>query len=114
MVEHQIAVPLMFFGAVLMPYSLYGYPPLQRRVGTLRLTRWGLAAAVAACLIIPAVANIAGSSYVGAMVRRAWGKGGPCARRRAWALPHLYPAMPCRSIGHMVSRTEEHNACNGS
>lgn len=31
--EEQIAPPLMFFGAVLMPYSLYGYPWLQRKVG---------------------------------------------------------------------------------
>ncbi len=30
--EEQIAPPLMFFGAVLMPYSLYGYPWLQRKV----------------------------------------------------------------------------------
>ncbi|GLC73711.1 hypothetical protein PLESTF_001411000 [Pleodorina starrii] len=66
--EDQIAPPLMFFGAVLMPYSLYGYPPLQRVVGTLRLTRAGLAASVVTCLMIPAVADIRTASRVAAQV----------------------------------------------
>ncbi|EFJ50590.1 hypothetical protein VOLCADRAFT_103803 [Volvox carteri f. nagariensis] len=66
--EEQIAPPLMFFGAVLMPYSLYGYPPLQRHVGTLRLTRVGLLASVVACLMIPLVADLWTASVAFAQV----------------------------------------------
>ncbi|KXZ56025.1 hypothetical protein GPECTOR_2g1577 [Gonium pectorale] len=66
--EEQIAPPLMFFGAVLMPYSLYGYPPLQRAIGTLRLTRVGLLVTVAACLMVPLVASVRSASSVGAML----------------------------------------------
>ncbi|GLI58932.1 hypothetical protein VaNZ11_000718 [Volvox africanus] len=66
--EEQIAPPLMFFGAVLMPYSLYVYPPLQRRVGTLRLTRMGLAASVMTCILIPLVADLWTASAIFAQV----------------------------------------------
>ncbi|GIL70232.1 hypothetical protein Vretifemale_1079 [Volvox reticuliferus] len=66
--EEQIAPPLMFFGAVLMPYSLYVYPPLQRHVGTLRLTRLGLMASVVTCILIPLVANLWNASAIFAQV----------------------------------------------
>ncbi|KAG2445989.1 hypothetical protein HXX76_000592 [Chlamydomonas incerta] len=66
--EEQIAPPLMFFGAVLMPYSLYGYPWLQRKVGTLRLTRVGLLFSAATCLLLPLVADVRVASKAGALV----------------------------------------------
>ncbi|KAG2501487.1 hypothetical protein HYH03_001264 [Edaphochlamys debaryana] len=68
MMEEQIAPPLMFFGLVLMPYGLYGYPWLQRRLGTLRLARWGLLTAAAVCLLIPAVASLRAASAAAASV----------------------------------------------
>ncbi|GBF96387.1 MFS general substrate transporter [Raphidocelis subcapitata] len=69
MSEAALAAPLAFGGAVLIAFSLLGYPPLQRLFGTLAVAHGGLvlAAAVSAALPLPSlVAGGGGDSGGGA------------------------------------------------
>lgn len=79
-----MAAPLSFYGIVLMAYSVWGYPWLQRVFGTNRLGRWGLLASIAVCFIIPLVATIKHSSDVAATVR-VQGCAGGWNRERRWS-----------------------------
>ena len=59
--EHDFSLPLTFGGAVLMVYSLFFYPRMQKRWGQIMCCRMGLTGGVLAALLVPAATLVAGS-----------------------------------------------------
>ncbi|MEW5308918.1 MAG: hypothetical protein WDW38_000838 [Sanguina aurantia] len=81
----ELSWPLAFNGVILMGYSVLGFPPLQRRLGTQLLTRLGLVASTATCFIIPLIAT--------------------CEPGSALAVAVLYTAMFLKAIGQSSAFT---------
>eukprot|EP00200_Dunaliella_tertiolecta_P013041 CAMPEP_0202392632 /NCGR_PEP_ID=MMETSP1127-20130417/92481_1 /ASSEMBLY_ACC=CAM_ASM_000462 /TAXON_ID=3047 /ORGANISM="Dunaliella tertiolecta, Strain CCMP1320" /LENGTH=773 /DNA_ID=CAMNT_0048995161 /DNA_START=24 /DNA_END=2345 /DNA_ORIENTATION=- len=53
MEEKDLATLLTVYGVMLMAYSAWGYPLLQRALGTLFVARLGLVAAMVTCALLP-------------------------------------------------------------
>ena len=59
--EHDFSLPLTFGGVVLMVFSLFFYPRMQKRWGQIMCCRMGLTGGVLAALLVPAATLVAGS-----------------------------------------------------
>jgi hypothetical protein len=80
-----LAGPLVFGGACLILVALFAFPPAQRALSTLGVTRLGLCLAVGVCLALPCTRFVATASGGGSSI-------GPAA----WLL--LYSSMLCKAL----------------
>jgi hypothetical protein len=61
--EDALAGPLALGGVALMLYSCWGYPPLQRLIGTKRLAQLGFAMVLPLALAIPTASLVVRHHY---------------------------------------------------
>ncbi|KAK9841642.1 hypothetical protein WJX74_009288 [Apatococcus lobatus] len=58
----NLAIPLTAAGPVMIAFSFWGFPPLERAMGTLRTMRWSLLAAAPLNLLVPMTSIVAGNT----------------------------------------------------
>lgn len=58
----SLAIPLTASGPVMIAFSFWGFPPLERAMGTLRTMRWSLLAAAPLNLLVPMTSIVVGNT----------------------------------------------------
>lgn len=58
----SLAIPLIAAGPIMIAFSFWGFPPLERAMGTLTTMRWSLLAAAPLNLLVPMTSTVAGNT----------------------------------------------------
>ncbi len=58
----SLAIPLTAAGPVMIAFSFWAFPPLERAMGTLRTIRWSLLLAAPLNMLVPITSALAGNT----------------------------------------------------